>query len=386
MPKFVCSTKPGHHDEVLRVTWHPKAEVNSFATGGADGMIYIWNASNGKEKAAITAVEEEQVYYIDICDDGEILIAGYDDKISFWPVDEVREQPITTFTFDNYSKTAVFGGERNQEEKCYVFDAARMPRTNDNVLAISLADSTVRIQDIRNKQMSFGLKGWNEDVYSSSCSFSKDGRYLSSTSGDGLVAVWDTRTWRQLYLLHGHDGPCFGSTFVPIPLPPPPLPSVVTPGLPLNPVPVPMPMPMLASAATGANESAQLISQIASASLPTLNLALAGIIPTQVEANIDRYLLTWSLDTTFGISTIKDHSSMALIQQQQPEIVEELDRKVLHDKYPIHHISISPIRSKKNQYRMVLCGGENSILGIAPFMYCTAQLLPKSENELDLVN
>ena len=94
---------------------------------------------------------------------------------------------------------------------------------SNDVVAAATADGTIRLWDLRNLkliQLYHATQSGEESIQSSkaagvhSIEFGGDhGEWMLSSSGDGLVKLWDLHEGHLRYTLHAHKGAANAATF-----------------------------------------------------------------------------------------------------------------------------------------------------------------------------
>ncbi len=115
------------------------------------------------------------------------------------------------------------GANRNPNRTCDVFHVAfdRNINQDSNIFAAACGDGTVRLFDVRAREMECGIAGCH-DRFASCCDWSKHSAHaIASTSGGGGVAIWDTRKISSGSLPQSvssvqlaHTGRAFGCVFL----------------------------------------------------------------------------------------------------------------------------------------------------------------------------
>ena len=87
--------------------------------------------------------------------DGKLLTAA-DDEVHIWDIENAL-QGSRGFRFEiSESADRSYGGDRNPDNKAFVFDAKASP-TQESSIAVALSDGTLRIIDTRQDYLSTGI-------------------------------------------------------------------------------------------------------------------------------------------------------------------------------------------------------------------------------------
>lgn len=85
----------GHQQSALTLAWHPKR--SELATGGQDGVVRLWNAKSGEERAILTVGEQRDwVEHLAWSPDGETLAASAGKVLCLWKISEGDAPRSTT--------------------------------------------------------------------------------------------------------------------------------------------------------------------------------------------------------------------------------------------------------------------------------------------------
>ena len=69
----------GHQRKVGALAWHPTAE-NVLASGGADGVIFVWNTETGDAMFQLADLHPDLIYCISWNYNGSLLASSCKDK------------------------------------------------------------------------------------------------------------------------------------------------------------------------------------------------------------------------------------------------------------------------------------------------------------------
>jgi len=153
-----------HEDYVNTIAWGPGG---TFASGGTDGTIRIWEASTGRETARFASPTRE-VRALAFSPDGATLVSGsYDGPIHVWDVKAKKEK-------------ATFAGHKG--------GVVTLSYSNDGTSILSGgADGMATVWDASTGAESQKLEGHRGDVRAW---FAKDGR-IATAGADGTVRTWE---------------------------------------------------------------------------------------------------------------------------------------------------------------------------------------------------
>jgi WD40 repeat protein len=151
----------GHTDVVNSVAFSPNGSL--LASGGDDGEIRLWNTSDGRCTRRIVRLDiMEEISSLSFSPDGKMLVAG-------------------GHNIDNDYGAILLWDLSN----------------DDNISPTTL----------------YAEIGEGDDVYA--ISYSPDGRYIASASGNGLVRLWNTSDGSCKSVLEGHQAPVPSICFSP---------------------------------------------------------------------------------------------------------------------------------------------------------------------------
>jgi serine/threonine protein kinase len=209
-----------------------------IVSGSQDGMVTVWDAGTGEKQFAFRA-HENHVRSVAISPDGHRLAtASWDGTAKVWDFDPERaggeKSPLYTLTGHGKVNSVAFSpdGQRlasgGEDNTVVVFDVAAghqiialaghiVAYSPDGLyLASASDDTTVKIWNARTGREE-RILGHSAPVLS--VSFSCDGRWLASTTGnmdtmeDGEIKIWDIRTAQDVRTLRGHTGWVFRAIF-----------------------------------------------------------------------------------------------------------------------------------------------------------------------------
>eukprot|EP01061_Rhynchopus_euleeides_P047923 TRINITY_DN9927_c0_g1_i1.p1 TRINITY_DN9927_c0_g1~~TRINITY_DN9927_c0_g1_i1.p1 ORF type:complete len:357 (+),score=117.97 TRINITY_DN9927_c0_g1_i1:39-1109(+) len=173
----------GHKSEVLSMRFSPQG--NTFASGGTDRLLYIWNVYGDCSNLNRMKGHENAILELQYSRAGDqIYTASADKTVCIWDV-----QSLTRVKKIRASKEIV--------NAC-----ATCPR-GDALLAAGGDDGTCRLWDVRTPKRASQEYEGGYPVTGVAMALSGDAVYVGDVSGD--IQVWDTRKEEILYTLSGHQ-------------------------------------------------------------------------------------------------------------------------------------------------------------------------------------
>lgn len=170
----LVATLKGHQNSIYKVTFSPDGSL--LASGGADGIVGIWDVARGAPRALLTD-HAGPVYEVAFSPDGGVLAsASRDQSVRLWdPVDG--------------SQLALLHGHGDA-----VFDLAFSP--TGKTLFSSSDDATIAAWDVDLHRKTGILRGHTGVV--ADIAVSPDGEQCASACWDGTVRIWDIAQQKQL--------------------------------------------------------------------------------------------------------------------------------------------------------------------------------------------
>jgi len=152
-----------------------------------DKSVYLWNHHTGKLLSKLTGHTNE-VNDIDFHSLQQVMCTASDDcKVIIWDFQE----GLTLRTLDKHTK-AVYG-------------ATFLGPENQYFVATCCFDQKARVFDMRDKQVVTLLQQHTDDIIGIDYSCKQ---LLATGSDDGLICLWDTRTWKMLQKINTkREGP-----------------------------------------------------------------------------------------------------------------------------------------------------------------------------------
>lgn len=153
----------------------------------ADKSVYLWNIQTGRLSAKLLGHTDE-VNGLDFHSSQTVMCSASDDcKAIIWDFQE----GITLRQLDKHTK-AVYGCKFLGNENQYL-------------VATCCFDQKTRIFDMRDKSITALLSRHNDDIIG--LDYSSEKGILATGSDDGFVGVWDTKTWRLLFMINTREDP-----------------------------------------------------------------------------------------------------------------------------------------------------------------------------------
>jgi WD40 repeat protein len=225
---------PGHSPNICwRVTYSPDGRM--LASGGRDKTLKIWEAATGRLLHTL-ADHPDTVYGVDFSPDGTLLASSCVGVVQIW--DTRTWQRIRTLSGGwsvKFSPDGQLLGSCGRGPLMRIWRTADLRHEPDLVArsvnpgyqnwrmvfspdnrSVAMGNETthVIVLDVESGRPCFkplaGHTGEIEEV-----AYSRDGRYLASTSNDQTVRVWDARTGRLLRTFRGHTNRTSGIAFDP---------------------------------------------------------------------------------------------------------------------------------------------------------------------------
>lgn len=205
----------------------------TYATGGSDGKVRLFDVATGRELAAL-AGHDGPVSSVTFAPHGRWLVsAGTDGFVRLWDVASRSESGAFRATVGGVASVRVAPDARtlamvvreSADASLVIWDVAAQsvrgtlrgvsavayaPYTEE--LAVAGVDGTVTIRNVMTLESQRTVP---HSTVCSSVAFSPDGRLLAGTFPDGDVALWNAQNGRQLGLLKGHDEPVLDVAFAP---------------------------------------------------------------------------------------------------------------------------------------------------------------------------
>jgi WD40 repeat protein len=175
----------GQHNDINDVRFSPAGSL--LATAGDDGKLKIWNPASGEQTAEVSGAGS--VGGQSFSDDGSLLAAC-------WPDEDGGKIRIAD-TATGKVVSIIDGLER------FPYDTALSPDGERIVVGMAGWDEA-QVFDVATGDVVFVLPRHRYSV--NSVSWSPDGRWIATGSGDSSIRVWDAATGELEERLLGHTG------------------------------------------------------------------------------------------------------------------------------------------------------------------------------------
>jgi WD40 repeat protein len=178
----------GHTDPVYGVSFSPDGK--RLATASTDGTARIWNVANGARVSKFSK-HQEQVYAVAWSPDSQLVATGGSDRmLRIWDADTAAERLSVQAT--------------SHPDKGSISGVAWSPDGSRVALALTLPEKAVLVLDASTGRTLRKLLGHTHAV--SAVAWSRDSRFLVSSSYDKTCRVWDSTTGEPRAILVGHGG------------------------------------------------------------------------------------------------------------------------------------------------------------------------------------
>ncbi len=154
---------------------------NQLISGGADGLILVWDLSDHSPKFGFNA-HDDQISKL-VVDDSQIIASSWDKTISIIDLEKltVKKLPVT------------FKGA--------VYSAELIP--SKNILATSSEGREVKLIEKQTGSSIKVMRGHREEV--TSLNVSPSGEVLATGSWDGTIKLWRIQEQKLIATLYGHE-------------------------------------------------------------------------------------------------------------------------------------------------------------------------------------
>jgi WD40 repeat protein len=181
------ATLRGHRDGVYSLVLSPDGK--SLASGGGDGTVRIWAVSDRRLLAVLNG-HKGRVYGLAWSPDSSMIATGGDDKsIRLWNIASRKEMKA----WENLSKPI-----------------RAVALSGDGTMLAAALEQEIFYWKLNGRREIKVLRGHQRII--SGLAFRPEGLELVSFASDKSVRIWDLSQGRQVALLPGPVGHCFGLT------------------------------------------------------------------------------------------------------------------------------------------------------------------------------
>jgi len=164
------------------------ADGTEAITTSDDGTARIWDAHNGRELMVLKGHRDRVISGKFSSDGKRVVTAGYDGIARLWDRQSGRE--LKTF------------------KRAFLESADLSP---DGTRLVAAAGNEAVVWDVGTGELLMTLRGHAEGVVSAA--YSRDGKYIATSSHDRTARIWDASNGRELSVLRGHGGVVSGVKF-----------------------------------------------------------------------------------------------------------------------------------------------------------------------------
>lgn len=180
--------------EIWRAGFSPDKET--VAAASEKGVVHLIGSRNGKLKKDLD--HDGAVLSLAWLSDGRLITAG--DNFGLWVWDRLERSEEK---FDPSRKVPL--------PESLIWDLCLSP--NEDRVVIASSDHTARVFDTKHFKELAVLEGHEEGL--ASAKFSPDGKLIVTACDDSSIKVWDAKSYEYLYSLDDHSHPVWRIAFSP---------------------------------------------------------------------------------------------------------------------------------------------------------------------------
>jgi WD40 repeat protein len=178
-----------HPQDLRALAFHPDGK--QLASGGKDGIVYLWDITLDKPPAALKGHTGE-INSVCFAPDGATLASAGDQTVRLWDVAAGKERAAWMAPAGVNSLAIAPDGK---------------------TLASSLKDGSVLLWDVAAGKVQTTLRGHTGEVWG--VAFSADGRTLATGGDDHALKLWDVASAKEVRAFPSHPGAIWSVPFSP---------------------------------------------------------------------------------------------------------------------------------------------------------------------------